>query len=197
MVKWCTLPIGKIGFRHMPEPLEVFERNIRDGDMVVDIGCGDGFVYEYLRKRRKRLNFLGSDVNDVMIEYCQKRYPDQKWQCRNAINFENIDRKPDVVTYHGVFHHMERFNDIWKSLKSSLENAEIVMLYEPIQSDNLILKLIKSVYWKITDGGKFYLTLEDFHELFKSCGAEVIYEDYSRPLRQIYVAVLRKRKDKY
>lgn len=189
-VRWCTLLVRKVFCRHKSEPLDLFYRNIKDGDKVLDIGCGDGYVYNYLWNRGRKMEFLGLDINERMIGHCRRKFPDQVWLCASTINLSRLKKKPDAITYFGVLHHMKSISDMRKSLKCSLENSNVVMLYEPLQSNNLMLKWLKSLYWRITDGGKFYLTLNGYHDLFKRCGARVLYEDHSRPLKQTYVAVL-------
>lgn len=50
-----------------------FEKYIQEGDDVLDIGCGNGRFYEFLKD--KKINYKGVDNSSNLISEAKKRYP--------------------------------------------------------------------------------------------------------------------------
>ncbi|MBI4117658.1 MAG: class I SAM-dependent methyltransferase [Parcubacteria group bacterium] len=51
--------------------------HVKNGDKVLDMGCGDGRLYEYLRA--KNVEYLGMDFSEAFIRIARNRYPDLKF----------------------------------------------------------------------------------------------------------------------
>lgn len=51
----------------------VKELNIKDGDIVLDCGCGWGTLPQYLQKRFD-LTYIGITISDVQVDYCRAQF---------------------------------------------------------------------------------------------------------------------------
>jgi len=47
----------------------------KNGDTVLDFGCGLGALYEYMVERYDDFGYIGVDINDEFIKKCKKKYP--------------------------------------------------------------------------------------------------------------------------
>jgi len=77
----------------------------KPGMRVLDVGCGPGFVIEYL----PNVHYVGTDINFKYIEHAKKRYGHRgEYHCME-LNTENLRPlgKFDVVLLNGVIHHID------------------------------------------------------------------------------------------
>jgi len=73
---------------------------------LLDVGCGLGDLYEYLKKQgflsRYKINYTGFDLSPDMIKKCRQRYPRVKFQVKDILGKEKIPRY-DAVLASGIF----------------------------------------------------------------------------------------------
>jgi SAM-dependent methyltransferase len=77
----------------------------RPGMRVLDVGCGPGFVVEYL----PNVQYVGTDIDQKYIEHAKKRYGHLgEYHCMqlDAKNMGSLG-KFDVVLLNGVLHHID------------------------------------------------------------------------------------------
>ncbi len=172
---------------------EILLREIPDGSKVYEIGCGDGNHFRLFQQRRRKIEFAGSDYNDHMVDYCRRTYPTGKWEYYHGGRYEHPDNQFDFCIIRNVLHHITDRKDIVLTVKEAVRIAPRVILFEPLQSDNRLLHAIKSVYWRITDGGLHYQRLDELHATWAEAGAEVVWEIPTAPLRQAYAGMLKRR----
>ncbi len=89
--------------RPWPE-FESFSRYIRSGDKVLDLGCGNGRLFEVLKA--KSVDYLGVDNNSALIEKAKRRFPEAEFQLCDMVDLELPDRCFDVVFSVAAFHHI-------------------------------------------------------------------------------------------
>ncbi|MGO9016255.1 MAG: class I SAM-dependent DNA methyltransferase [Dissulfurispiraceae bacterium] len=186
----CLRPIV---YRYPVNVADEFIQNTPPSSLVFEIGSGEGYVYSLFKSHGLSLgSFTGSDISEKMVDYCRSKYPECQWLHLTQLPYPLKNDSFDVVIICGVLHHLNDMDTLRELVMEAVRVGGMVLLYEPLQSSNLFLKAIKRVYWKITDGGKYYLTLEEYHRLFESAGAKVIWEKYTVPLHQVYFAKLSK-----
>jgi SAM-dependent methyltransferase len=90
-----------------PDRRDAFSREhirAREGDKVLDIGCGPADILPHL----PRVDYVGFDLNPDYIETAKKNYSDRgRFYCRQ-ISEETLDTHTDcdVVLASGVLHHL-------------------------------------------------------------------------------------------
>ena len=79
---------------------------LRDGDNVLDVACGNGYLLGELSKKA-RVNAFGVDIAENMIASARERYPACTFTVGPCapLGFENESR--DVITVSCAFHHFE------------------------------------------------------------------------------------------
>lgn len=79
---------------------------LRDGDNVLDVACGNGYLLGELSKKA-RVNAFGVDIAENMIASARERYPACTFTVGPCapLGFEN--ESMDVITVYCAFHHFE------------------------------------------------------------------------------------------
>ncbi len=105
----------------LPPERYLFERFLRPGLSVLDIGVGGGRTTAYLAKDARR--YVGVDYSDAMIGACRKRYPDLEFAVADAsdlsrfgdgefdlavFSFNGIDYLPDDASRRRALSEMRR-----------------------------------------------------------------------------------------
>jgi len=165
---------------------DVLQKIIPQNSSVFEIGCGDGILYQKLVSLNKNITYIGSDINDSMIKFCKSKFPEADWYTFDSLPYPFPDNYFDFCIIENVLHHLNSYETICGLLKEAMRIGRRVVFFEPLQSDNILLRALKSLYWSITDGGKFYFTHSEFHTLFKDTGARLKWEKTTEPLHQIY-----------
>ena len=67
---------------------------------ILDIGCGTGFIYEWIKKHQKNLKYFGIDIDNIAIKYAKKKYSSKNFRCAN---FFSINKKFDLILLFQLF----------------------------------------------------------------------------------------------
>ena len=86
------------------EELKFLQGYVGDSERVLDLGCGNGRLYELFRK--KNIDYYGIDISERLIEIAKKRYPQAKFWAADALNLPFFDNFFDKVVSIAVFHHI-------------------------------------------------------------------------------------------
>jgi SAM-dependent methyltransferase len=72
--------------------------------VVLDLGCGPGFLLDYLRAagRLESVEYRGIDLSPLMVESARKRWPDRDISCRDIIRNPLAPQSVDFVIINGV-----------------------------------------------------------------------------------------------
>ena len=91
---------------------------------LLDLGCGCGDLYDYIKTNNYSINYTGIDLSAKMITSAQRAYPSGTFTC---LDLETIciNNKYDYIVASGVFNlKLEDHHDYMiNTLKIMLENA--------------------------------------------------------------------------
>jgi cyclopropane fatty-acyl-phospholipid synthase-like methyltransferase len=141
----------------LPMVLEIITKlNIKPGDKILDLGCGNGRLVKNLPAG---VSYLGLDNSLNLIKLAQKKYSGEKniFQVKNILNIEEIKNFDfDYIFCLAVFHHLPGEKKQLFFLKQ---------LYEKMDGKTM---LVLSV-WKLRFGFKFFKSFfkSFFSQLFK------------------------------
>ena len=68
---------------------------VRDGDQVLDLGCGNGRLIESLKD--KEIKYLGIDNSEQLIKLAKKNYPNYEFFVLDILNLENSKELRDKI----------------------------------------------------------------------------------------------------
>lgn len=187
--------LSPLWFRNHFDPIEVALRELR-GKKVLEIGCGSGYLFDHIRRNDIPVDYVGSDVNQHMVSHCRDKYPEARWVQLNELPYPYAGDEFDVVLIWNVIHHLNDYADVLGLLSEATRIGARVIMFEPLQSNPRLLRALKSLHWKITDGGKYYFTRTEWQDVFERVGAEIVWEKMSEPLNQIILAEIRRKAGK-
>ena len=189
---------------------------IKEEDRVLDIGCGNGRLGEYLYNKFTRLEYVGIDFSEILLN-------DAKSKLEPFTNFELIQvditdenwvrklpvTKFDIITLLATLHHIPSFQlrtNVLKSIARLLKKTSYLIIsnWQPeikligkkiVQPDKFDItseELEKNDYiidWKSGFGGFRYIhiiTNEEMHEYATNLGLTIQHTFRSEKNMNIY-----------
>ena len=88
------------------EELEIFIPHIKDGDKILDLGCGNGRLIKALQESKKDFDYLGVDFSDGLIDRAREQFPDKKFELNDISKVDFEANSFDTVFVIATFHHL-------------------------------------------------------------------------------------------
>ena len=92
-----------------------------NGAKVLDIGCGLGAFWGYLRAKRKKVGYVGVDLFPNVIREAKKLYPGVQFESRLLLSKPYPAGSFDYCFLSGVFN--VKVKDNWRYMKAVLSSA--------------------------------------------------------------------------
>jgi alkylated DNA repair protein alkB homolog 8 len=112
--------------RMWPEVKFLFDY-VKEGEVVLDLGCGNGRFSSYLEKTK----YVGIDFSKGMIKEAEKRFPEKKFLTGDAFNLpfeENyFDKVYSIAVIHQIPSHKYRLQALFE-IKRVLKKGGMVFL---------------------------------------------------------------------
>ncbi len=110
------LPENKAGWRSRRNQELRFQALAGIGDLqdksILDLGCGLGCLYGYLKGKGWRGEYTGFDILDFMVKGARARFPEARFEKRDVLQTQPSE-KWDYVFVNGVFNHKIKDNWAW------------------------------------------------------------------------------------
>jgi len=84
--------------------LEQFNRFVKKGDFLLDIGCGNGQLMDTLEE--KEISYIGIDSSPRLIKIAQQRYPDSRFVAGDIFKVVFPSETFDGVFAISLLHHI-------------------------------------------------------------------------------------------
>jgi SAM-dependent methyltransferase len=118
------LPENKAGWRSRRNQELRFQALAGIGDLqnksILDLGCGLGCLYGYLKGKGWQGEYTGIDILDFMIKGARARFPEARFEKRDILG-NPPQEKWDYVFVNGVFNH--KIKDNWAWIESMVARA--------------------------------------------------------------------------
>lgn len=105
--------------------IKEFASQFKDNSTVLDLGCGSGYIANYLCGLN--LNAIGIDFSEEMIKIAREKYPDVKFLKADFIYIENHFKENSVdglvAIYSLYFIPKEKFESVLRSLSRILKSG--------------------------------------------------------------------------
>lgn len=141
---------------------EELKKYIKDGERILDLGCGNGRLFELFKGRN--IEYLGIDFSEKLIEKAQKRYGNY-FKVVNLLELPFSDGYFDSIWSIAVFHHLpskqlrlKALREIKRVLK---KNGKIVVTCWNLWQPDYLKLLLKFTLIKVFRGSKL-----DFKDIF-------------------------------
>ncbi len=85
--------------------LDFIKEEVKEGDKILDLGCGNGRLYEFLKE--KRIEYTGIDSSEKLLELARKKYGvEAKFIRGDALSLPFADESFDKIISIAVLHHI-------------------------------------------------------------------------------------------
>jgi SAM-dependent methyltransferase len=143
---------------------------VKQGERVLDIGCGPGDILQYLPP----VDYFGFDMNADYINAAKLKYRERGTFLRHRVSKELIGKFDgfDLVIAKGLVHHlsddesMELFSIAWEALKPGGRLVTADGVFTPRQSS-------AARYFVSRDRGRFMRTEAEYLRLIKRAFSQV------------------------
>ena len=122
--------------------IEDFASNFEPNSTIVDLGCGSGYITEFLTK--KDLNAIGIDFSSEMIKIAKRKYPNNRFILDDFINLKKYFKEDSVdgaiLIYSLYFVPKEQLNEFFKILSNVLKKGAKVLFVTQIGNEEKYVK---------------------------------------------------------
>jgi SAM-dependent methyltransferase len=136
-----------------------------EGATILDVGCGTGDFYQYLKKRVKHFTYLGVDIVPEMINSARSRFPKADFR---VLDFSTgIDQKFDYVFSSGLLSiKVDNYKEVYYGMVKNMFEAcnkgvafnflnlgesitdDTYISYDPSEINKFCYKLTKNIFFK-------------------------------------------------
>lgn len=86
------------------------KESLPDIRRILDVGCAEGFVINYLKSKNPNTIFYGIDVDVESIKDARKLNPDSIFECKSVYDVNMPDEKFDLVLSLEILEHLKDFS---------------------------------------------------------------------------------------
>lgn len=80
---------------------------VDDGESLLDIGCASGGTLDWIRHKKRKIKYKGTDYAENFIIENKKRLPDGLWGVMDAREIKEKDKSWDIVVIYDVIDNSE------------------------------------------------------------------------------------------
>ena len=162
-----------------------FVDNVSEGNTVLDVGCGNGFLAYDVAKKAKRV--VGIDINKKNIEFAKKHYKrgNLEFIVGDATKYQ-FNESFDVIILSNVLEHIENRVEFLKKLRNV---APKFLIRVPLITRSWLPVYLKELGYEYRLDKTHYIeyTEEEFFEEMEKAGLEV--ESYYVKWGELYAVV--------
>ena len=188
------------------EDLASFRDFVKEDDRVLDIGCGNGRLYQLFTQNTRFIEndtiiYVGLDISEKLIEIAKDKYPECKFVVGDMRELPFEENSFDVAFNLVAFHHLPDRESQLKALQEvnrvMKKGGKVILLNWNAYSDWVINKIAKGDYedlgsqlfrvpWKTPDkkvlGDRIYygFKMQELEGLFGEVGFSLEDQYYLR-----------------
>jgi ubiquinone/menaquinone biosynthesis C-methylase UbiE len=126
----AQLELFKEEYLNLLPPEEIlFPKHIKNGDSVLDLGCGAGRTTSYIKKMTDKV--IGTDISAIMIATAKEKHPDIEFQIMDASKLDYPDNCFDVVVF--------SYNGLCYLYPEEKRNASIIEINRVLKKNGKII----------------------------------------------------------
>lgn len=102
---------------------------------VLDVGCGNGVMFEMIREKELDLDYLGIDVTEKLLRVARKLFPAdaRRFRLMSLYDLKKLRRKFDAVVCRHVLEHLPDYIPAVQYLYSCARKKLIIVFFLPPQ----------------------------------------------------------------
>lgn len=126
-----------VGWNSKKDQIERFKIllkiGVKNGNTILDFGCGLGALYEYMTKKYNDFKYIGVDINNDFIKKCKKKYP--KAIFKTIKDISDVKNKYDWFIASGAFTVYTPFQNMMDTIKIAVDSAKYGVAVNFLESD--------------------------------------------------------------
>ena len=117
------------------------------GGLALDLGCGDGALFEAVRRRRPDLRLLGVDLSSAMLDHARVRAPEARLMRGDVedLGFTGTLPQAEVVLSLSMLHHLRDIDGHVALLHRLAEPGGVVFLAD-FSVDGLAMRVAERYF---------------------------------------------------
>jgi SAM-dependent methyltransferase len=106
---------------------------LEDVSSVLDVGCGNGVMFEMIRERGLDLDYLGIDVTEKLLQVARQLFPAdaQRFRRMSLYDLKSFRRKFDAVVCRHVLEHLPDYVPAVQYLYARATKKLILVFFLP------------------------------------------------------------------
>ncbi len=172
------------------EEFKSLSEYFREGDRVLDLGCGNGRFYDLVCGQGKSARYFGVDNAERLVALARQRYPQGQFLVYNGVDLPFAENFFDKALCIAVLHHLPGYDlrrEFLRQTHRVLKKGGCLVLIT-IWRDWLKLsswwQLIKYSWLKIT--GRSNLDWGDYYEPWGNKGARYFHGFTRKELKRLF-----------
>ena len=139
---------------------------------ILDIGCGTGQLIKEISDQYNKVNYLGIDVAENMIEVAKKNNKGKnvKFKTSSIESFESNEKYDIIICTHAFPYFPNKQEMIKKMAGLCNKKGQVIIVNS---STNSLKDLIINFFLKATTSKAKYLSIDEMEKLFKSAKLKV------------------------
>jgi SAM-dependent methyltransferase len=122
---------------HWPE-FEFFSEYIPNDCKLLDLGCGNGRFFGYLKDHQKIIDYTGVDFTKGLLDIAKKKYPQQEFIEQDMTTLD-LERKFDRIISVASFHHIPT---------RALRQKTLRLISKHLEDDGILLLSVWNLWQK-------------------------------------------------
>lgn len=151
-----------------------FIKNLKPGERVLDIGCGNGFMSYDMATQVPDVNVVGIELNKENIKFAREHYqhPNLNFIHGDALKDKELpDETFDVVTLSNVLEHIEQRVDFLKNILQSIKPKRLIIRVPLFERDwRVPLKRELGMDYRLDATHYIEYTQEEYFEELRQAG---------------------------
>ncbi|MBN1494223.1 class I SAM-dependent methyltransferase [Candidatus Peregrinibacteria bacterium] len=167
---------------------EGFKKYLKDGQTILDLGCGNGRLYPLL-KDLKNLKYVGIDNNKKFVQLAKEKFKSAKFLYGNALSIP-YSSKVDILFIIASFHHIPsnklRIKCIQEIKRLLTPNSVLIITVWNLFQPKYFSYILKSLFKYFIQLGKY-----NWNDTFIPWGNKKVLRYYhafnKRELKNLFV----------
>lgn len=113
---------------------------VRDGESLLDVGCGPGCTYESFKVNERDIIYRGADYCQGFIDGCRELFPEADFKLESAMDLQEEDNSWDNVLLRHIIEHVPDYNIAIKEAYRVARKRVIIVTWRPLYDKPTKLK---------------------------------------------------------